>query len=148
MDDGNNTVPSDPRLRRLVSLLMAYQPEKILLFGSHARGQADEFSDYDILVIKRTESSFLERLQEMVPFLVAFDRPAEILVYTPDEYERMGESGLGWIARSEGIVLYERQPPAAPSEMYTASQAQTAREAAERVLDSVEKHLHSSDAQR
>lgn len=29
---------------------------------------------------------------------------------TPDEYERMGERGLRWIARQEGIVLYERQP--------------------------------------
>jgi predicted nucleotidyltransferase len=36
---------SDPRLRRLVALLMEVQPERILLFGSRARGQADEFSD-------------------------------------------------------------------------------------------------------
>ena len=110
MDVGKDRLSSDPRLRRLVALLMEYQPERILLFGSHARGQADEFSDYDIMVIKRTERSFLERLEDMVPYLVAFDRPAEILVYTPDEYERMGERGLGWIVRKEGIILYERKP--------------------------------------
>ena len=110
MDVGTNRLSSDPRLRRLVALLMEVQPERILLFGSHARGQADEFSDYDIMVIKRTERSFLERLEDMVPFLVAFDRPAEILVYTPDEYERMSERGLGWSVRKEGVILYERQP--------------------------------------
>jgi predicted nucleotidyltransferase len=110
VDGGTNSSPGDPQLRKLVSLLQAYDPERIILFGSHARGQADEHSDYDIIVIKRTERSFLERLQDMVPYLVAFDRPAEILVYTPDEFERMGEYGLGWIARQEGIVLYERQP--------------------------------------
>jgi predicted nucleotidyltransferase len=110
VNTGRNRLVGDLRLRRLVSLLMEYQPERIILFGSHARGQADEFSDYDIVVIKRTDRSFLERLQDMVPFLVAFDRPAEILVYTPDEFRRMGERGLGWIAREEGIVLYERQP--------------------------------------
>jgi predicted nucleotidyltransferase len=102
--------PNDPRLQRLISLLKDYEPERIILFGSHARGDADEHSDYDIVVIKRTQRSFLERLQDMVPFLVAFDRPAEILVYTPDEFEQMSERGLGWIVRKEGIILYERQP--------------------------------------
>ena len=110
VDTRENGPLSDPRLRRLVSLLKEYQPERIILFGSHARGEAGEHSDYDIVVIKRTDRSFLERLQDMVPYLVAFDRPAEILVYTPDEFERMGESGLGRIVRKEGIVLYERQP--------------------------------------
>ncbi len=76
VDVGKNSLSSDPRLRRLVSLLMAYQPEKILLFGSHTRGQADEFSDYDIVVIKRTQSSFLERLQEMVPLGIPPHPPA------------------------------------------------------------------------
>ena len=45
----------------------------------------------------------------MVPYLVQFSRTAEILVYTPDEYERMGETGLGWIVRQEGVTLYERR---------------------------------------
>jgi predicted nucleotidyltransferase len=45
VDVGKDRLSSDPRLRRLVALLMEYQPERILLFGSHARGQADEFSD-------------------------------------------------------------------------------------------------------
>jgi HEPN domain-containing protein len=36
--------------------------------------------------------------------------------------------------------------PAVPSEMYTSSQAQMAREAAEHVLDSVDTFLHSPDA--
>jgi hypothetical protein len=53
---------------------------------------------YDIIVIKRTDKPFLERLRDMVPYLMEFDRPAEVLVYTPEEYERMRETGLGWIA--------------------------------------------------
>ena len=44
----------------------------------------------------------------MVPYLMEFDRPAEVLVYTSEEYERMRETGLGWIAHNEGVVLYER----------------------------------------
>jgi predicted nucleotidyltransferase len=62
MDRGIKSPFGDPQLRKLVSLLQAYEPERIILFGSHARGQADEHSDYDIIVIKRTERPFLERL--------------------------------------------------------------------------------------
>ena len=98
----------DPPLEQLVHLLQSYNPERIILFGSRARGEADEYSDYDLIVIKCTQRSFLERLQEMVPYLVAFDHPAEILVYTPEEFEQMGETGLGWLARKEGLVVYER----------------------------------------
>ena len=98
----------DPRLGELVRLLKRYEPERIILFGSRTRGDADEYSDYDIIVIKRTDKPFLERLRDMVPYLMEFDRPAEVLVYTPEEYERMRETGLGWIAHNEGVVLYER----------------------------------------
>ncbi len=102
------TLEADPHLDKLVRLLERYEPERIILFGSRARGEADEHSDYDVIVIKRTDLPFLERLQEMVPYLVEFDRPAEILVYTPEEFERLGETGLGWIVQKEGVVLYER----------------------------------------
>ena len=99
---------ADPDLRRLVELLRGYDPERIILFGSRARGQQHEHSDYDVVVIKRTDHPFLERLREMVPYLVAFDRPAEILVYTPEEYESMRETGLGWVVHNEGVTVYER----------------------------------------
>jgi predicted nucleotidyltransferase len=99
---------TDPFLNKLIDLLRDYDPERIILFGSRARGEADRYSDYDVIVIKRTDRPFLERLREMVPYLVKFDRPAEILVYTPEEFERMGEIGLGWIVRQEGVTVYER----------------------------------------
>ena len=98
----------DPALDEIVDLLRPYEPEQIILFGSRARGDADETSDYDLLVIKRTTRPFLDRLRDMVPYLVEFGRPAEILVYTPDEFQRMSETGLGWIVRREGVILYER----------------------------------------
>lgn len=101
-------VASDPYLDKIVQLLKGYDPEQIILFGSRARGEADQYSDYDLVVIKRTDRPFLERLKDMVPYLVAFDRPAEILVYTPEEFEQMGETGLGWVIHKEGVVLYER----------------------------------------
>jgi predicted nucleotidyltransferase len=99
---------TDRALSELVRLLERYEPDRIILFGSRARGEQDAHSDYDLVVIKRTDRPFLERLRDMVPFLVEFGRPAEILVYTPEEFDRMGETGLGWIVRQEGVTLYER----------------------------------------
>ncbi len=99
----------DPELERLVALLRRYEPQKIILFGSRARGEADDLSDYDVILVKRTDRPFMERLHEMVPYLVEFGRPAEILVYTPEEFERMKEFGLGWVVQQEGIVLYEAE---------------------------------------
>jgi len=98
----------DPHLDKLVRLLVRYEPERIILFGSQARGEANIYSDYDVIVIKRTDRPFLERLRDMVPYLVEFDRPAEVLVYTPEEFAQMGEFGLGWVIENEGVLLYER----------------------------------------
>jgi predicted nucleotidyltransferase len=90
---------ADPYLDEIVAVLKPYDPERIILFGSRARGEADALSDYDLIV---------ERLQDMVPYLVRLKHAADILVYTPEEFDRMGETGLGWMVRQEGITLYER----------------------------------------
>lgn len=101
---------TDPYLDEIVAVLKAYDPERIILFGSRARGEADEYSDYDLVVIKRTDRPFLDRLRDMVPYLTQLMRPADILVYTPEEFERIRDTGLGWIVRHEGVTLYERPP--------------------------------------
>jgi predicted nucleotidyltransferase len=41
----------------------AAQPLKVILFGSHARGDADDYSDVDLLVIEVTVP---DRCEEMV----------------------------------------------------------------------------------
>ena len=99
---------TDPYLDELVRVLKPYNPERIILFGSRARGDVDEHSDYDLIVIKRTKRPFLERLRDMVPYLLQLACPVDIVVYTPEEFERMGETGLGWMVNREGVTLYER----------------------------------------
>lgn len=98
-------------LDEIVRLLQRYAPEWIILFGSRVRGEADEHSDSDPIVIKRTTRPFLERLRDVVPYLIEFGRPAAILVYTPEEFDRMSETGLGWIVRQEGVALYDDDGP-------------------------------------
>jgi predicted nucleotidyltransferase len=88
--------------------LAAPDAEQIVLFGSHARGDASEGSDYDFLVIEPTVNN---RAQEMVRLRRAL-RPlrlaADILVYSRDEVTQWGRqpgTALYW-ALKEGRVVH------------------------------------------
>jgi uncharacterized protein len=95
-------------LNVLVQALQRYQPRRIILFGSTARGEADADSDLDVLVIKETLEPFVQRLETMAR-LCPPGVHADILVYTPEELQRMVEDGNPFILRAleEGKVIYE-----------------------------------------
>lgn len=88
-------------------ILKKYGPvEKIILFGSHAKGEADEYSDLDLIIIKKTNQGFVERLVS-VPLLPVH---ADTFVYTPKEFERMKENENPFIMNVlEGCkIIYEK----------------------------------------
>jgi uncharacterized protein len=105
------TLVSPALIERVLNSLMAYEPEKIILFGSAARGDTDEYSDIDLIVVKKTDQRFIQRLVEVMAF-VPRDVTVNVdaLVYTPDELNAMIEEGRPFIeqALKEGIVLYEK----------------------------------------
>jgi predicted nucleotidyltransferase len=78
---------------RIVSALSTYQPERIYLFGSQARGEAGSLSDINLILVKRTTLPLLERLQEVRRFLPAGLGHLDLLVYTPDELAEMQQRG-------------------------------------------------------
>ena len=90
---------------------MGYEAEKVIPFGSAARGETDEFSDIDLIVIKETEKRFFQRLLEVTAFLPR-DVAIDVLVYTPGEVEAMVKAGNPFIqqALEDGQVLYEKPP--------------------------------------
>ena len=99
------------KLNKLLQALQGYYPQRIILFGSVARGDADAESDLDVLVIKDTTDPFVSRLEVMAA-LCPLGVHADILVYTPDELQQMLDDGNPFILQAlrEGRTVYEAGP--------------------------------------
>ena len=95
------------RLRRLVG---THGIERIILFGSFARGTQTSESDVDLIVISRSNLRFLDRYAELLPVLHNALRPhaVEPLIYTAAEYETLRSRGAGIVhtADAEGVVIH------------------------------------------
>lgn len=83
--------------------------ERVILFGSYARGQRDLLTDLDVLVVMRTHLPFLER-QKFLYQRLALSVDADILCYTPEEFEALKDSPFWRTALREGVLLYEKKP--------------------------------------
>ncbi len=94
----------------LLDALASYHPQRVILFGSSARGDSDTESDLDLLVIKETKEPFIHRLETMAN-LCPPGIYADILVYTPEEIRTMLAEGNPFIAQAfrEGKVIYEAE---------------------------------------
>ena len=94
-------------LAELCRRLVANGAQRIYLFGSYARGDADVDSDVDLVVIQDTSLPFFDRLRAAWACAEP-DWPVEILVYTPAEFAAMQRRGnaLAETIAEEGIRLY------------------------------------------
>ena len=93
------------------TIVRTYQPDKIIVFGSCARGEQNKKSDLDILVISDREKG-LPRHKRGLQTRLALpepDVPTDILFYTHEEVESWREVLLSFVATvlREGRVVYE-----------------------------------------
>ena len=99
------------KVQKIVECLKHYEPEQVIIFGSCARGDADEQSDVDVVVIKQTDKRFLDRLLEVAKFLDNDLGKVDVFVYTREEFEEMRRRENPFIAKvlAEGRVIYPVQ---------------------------------------
>lgn len=99
-------------LRDIVQrILKVAQPEKIVLFGSYARGEATEESDLDLLIIQPSD---LPRYKRSTPVRLALRGlfpSKDVVIYTPEEVKEWESASTSFIASAlrEGRILYERK---------------------------------------
>ena len=104
---------SEQQISELVNKIVSeYSPEKIVLFGSYAEGNADVDSDLDLLVIKESILSRTGRIVDLKSRLLKYKImfPIDLLVYTNKELKDENFGKFSFIANvlRTGRVLYER----------------------------------------
>ncbi|KJU81774.1 DNA polymerase subunit beta [Candidatus Magnetobacterium bavaricum] len=88
-----------------------FDPERIILFGSYAYGIPTSDSDIDIMVIMQTSEMPHKRAVPIRRLLRDIGMPKDIVVRTPEEFERFKDivGTVIYPAAHRGRVLYERQ---------------------------------------
>jgi predicted nucleotidyltransferase len=89
-------------------IVAAAHPERIILFGSAARGEAGRGSDIDVLVVAPEGSHRRKTAQAIYRALLGFGLPVDVVVATPSDVEKYRDSpGLVYReALREGRELY------------------------------------------
>jgi len=99
---------TDDIVRRI---LRTGDPEKVILFGSRARGDARPNSDYDLLVIEESNEPRYRRAAPLYVALADLPVEVEVMVYTPEEVEEWSGVPQAFVttALREGRTIYERR---------------------------------------
>lgn len=94
-------------LHKLCQRLVDRGAQRIYLFGSYARGEADADSDVDLVALQDTALPFFER-RRAAAACVDPDWPVDLLVYTPAEWEHMQRQGNAFaeLVSEEGVHLH------------------------------------------
>ena len=102
--------PSKEALDKIVDrIVRVASPERIILFGSAAKGTMGPESDVDLLVIKRGDFHRGRLTEEIYMGLWGVDYRVDIVVVTVDDVERYRDSHALVIAPAlrEGKVVYD-----------------------------------------
>jgi predicted nucleotidyltransferase len=99
------------KINEVVSRIASkFNPERIILFGSHASGNSNIDSDLDLLIIQETELPMHKRGLDIRLALIGTMIPMDLLVYTKTEFEEEKKKKYSFISSAikNSKVLNER----------------------------------------
>ena len=114
--EAEGAVPEEVRvsengtLRRVTEVLArAAKPKYIILFGSRARGEGSEDSDFDVMVVEPEIANRGEEMVRLGRLLRSLNIAVDLLVVSVEKFEywRDTPGNVYFEAASEGRILYE-----------------------------------------
>ncbi len=102
--------PTSPVVREMVNRIAERcHPKKVILFGSHARGDARSDSDFDLLIVAPSDEPRWHRTVPIYRLLAGLGVPKDVVWWTPEEIAEWRDVKSHFIntALREGQVLYE-----------------------------------------
>lgn len=95
--------------QKLQPLFQEHKIQKAILFGSHARNEATQHSDIDLILIQDTDRRFLDRYDGILASISQAlpESDVDLLIYTPEELAAISHRHFIRQALQEGKILYE-----------------------------------------
>lgn len=89
-------------------LVSKHHPDRIVLFGSVAKGRARSDSDLDICVVMDVEDKRAKSMEMQMDLVNLIERDVDIILLTPDQWKkyRMDPAKLTHQIEQTGVILY------------------------------------------
>ncbi len=100
-----------PIVQRAVNLILDQSdPDRVIVFGSYARGAQGPRSDVNLLVVESTVTPREVRSRELASLFASYPVPVEVTVCTPEELADEARQGYTRIAAAlrKGVEVYRR----------------------------------------
>lgn len=96
--------------KALDKIIEIADPDKVILFGSLARGDENSDSDIDLLILKKQVDHSRKLAQEIRRNLPFLGIPVDLIVYESDKYEKIKDYPfkIYYTINREGSVIYEK----------------------------------------
>jgi len=101
---------TEDEINKLIEkIVQRIRPDKIIVFGSYAKGTATYKSDLDLFVVKDTQLPMKNRNEEIRPIVSNLLVSVDVHVYTPEEVEEYGSEEYSFVHSilKTGKVLYQ-----------------------------------------
>lgn len=102
----------EEEIKKLVDKIVnRIRPDKVIIFGSYAKGLATYKSDLDLFIIKDTHLPMSKRNEDIRHLLSNLIIGVDVHVYTPEEVEEYGSEEYSFVnsVLKTGKVVYERE---------------------------------------
>jgi len=110
--ESEGVISNETILEMTAKIVERFDPHKVVLFGSYARGEATEHSDVDLLVVMEEYAPRGKRSAPIIRMLAQdYALPVDVIVRSQDVLEQWKDvpGSFSRQVSSEGIVLYDRE---------------------------------------